>query len=264
MSVNPLSENPLYSNLQKNASDAGWTWFSQQIELIKSSDEPSRLDIALAMARRKLGDSLLDPDLAVLPGWRQCDAGRVLLLLEALRNPKLIAALDGEKLVWRAYKLGDEYEKEAILKGLSLLDPAGELSQLAVDACRTNILPMLAAVALFNAYPATFFAEHEFNQMVLKSLFLGLDIVHVGDLSRRANPALSRMCFDYLRERLAANRDLPASIWLAIRPSDIEASLEYLEQCLAMDNALLKGYARESLRRYCAGVAAFCHLLADS
>jgi hypothetical protein len=66
--------------------------------------------------------------------------------------------------------------------------------------------------------------------MVLKCLFLGLDITLVESLEGRLNPALSRMCYDYLRERSAAGRTIPVSIWLAIRIVDLpEAAAAFRE-----------------------------------
>lgn len=256
MSVDFISETQLQSEFKKSCSESAWIWFSLQLNTARNhSDDLAALDIALAMARRKLGDDVLDVTHSIWSNWRLCDAGRVLLVAELCRQQQNLI----ENPVQRAYRLGDEYEKEAILKGLCLLDPDGALCPLAVDACRTNIVPMLAAIAMSNPYPATFFPEHEFNQMVLKSLFLGLDISRIFNLSGRINPSLSRMCFDYLRERLAASRDLPPSIWLAIRASDVDNSLVYVERCLAMGDPLLRAHTLASLRCYCEdmeGVAA--------
>lgn len=120
------------------------------------------------------------------------------------------------------YQYGDEFEKFVLLRGLPLFDKQGAALQVAVNACRCNNVLEFSEIALNNPYPAQHFPELNFNQMVLKSLFMGLDISKVVNLAERKNPKLSNMCFAYAIEQALAERVPPASLWLAVNLEDLE------------------------------------------
>ena len=114
--------------------------------------------------------------------------------------------------------ISDDEEKQSLVLGLSLLDAKGKYVDDIVDLKRTNSVELLAALALNNDYPAQFFNEPDFNQLVLKSLFCNIDISSITRLSERLNPELTRMTTDYREELIAANRAIPVSLPLAIEP----------------------------------------------
>jgi hypothetical protein len=185
------------------------------------------------MARRQLGQARLamEPMTLATPAgdldvstWTAADAGRVVLLLEAAR----LQPARGVELVTHTYRQGDEVERTAVARGLSLFPDGAALKPLALDIGRTNSLPLFAALALANPYPAAYYSDHEFNQLVLKVAFMGLALEAIIGLSRRANPELSRMCEDYLDERIAANRPAPVDIWLALAPCASERGEQLL------------------------------------
>ena len=203
--------------LEKACSVEQWQWYKDRKQLLTENNTDNDklmkdLLLALAIARRKMGvQPLAGGDAsAQLARWSCADGARVLLMLKAL------AQLDVADTIKKAYERGDEYEREAILKGLPILDSQGVLVDLAIEACRTNIVTLFTAISQANPYPAEHFDQHSFNQMVLKSLFLDLNIEHIAQLKEHLNPSLSRMCYDYLCEKLAAGRVPPVSIWLAI------------------------------------------------
>ena len=209
----------LASILEASCDSAGWQWLVGQRDTIakRVSEDLNPLYIALAMARRKVGDGPIMTDAQgtasnPVAQWRCDEAARIYLLYLFLNN----GPLSRQSIIQEAYARGDEYEKEAILKGLCLLDPDGELKALAVDACRTNVHTLLSSIGMENTYPNMFFTEHEFNQLTLKSLFLGFGVDRILGLRERRNTEMSRMCYDYLRERLAADRIPPSTIWLTI------------------------------------------------
>lgn len=117
-------------------------------------------------------------------------------------------------------KLSDDEEKTSLMKGLSLLDNKGELLTFVIDLTRTNSTDLFAAIALNNAYPANFFPEHNFNQLVLKALFSHLNISALSQLEARRNDELTRMVLDYKEELIKANRSIPESLdWVLHRKS---------------------------------------------
>lgn len=107
------------------------------------------------------------------------------------------------------YYKGALGEQLAVLRALPLMAEPERYLELAIDACRTNVASVFAAIALDNAYPALWFPEHAFNQLVMKTIFLELDARAIFGLRDRANPELERMLDDFAAERRAAGRAIP-------------------------------------------------------
>ena len=152
-----------------------------------------------------------------LDPWTLEDAGRLLFLLARHDAPAGPDAAAADAVA--CYEQGDAREQRSWLRGVALLpDPARHLG-LVIDACRTNILPVFEAVACENPYPARYFPERNFNQVVLKALFNGVALARITGLHARANAELARMATDYAAERRAAGRTIPADIALATTPA---------------------------------------------
>ncbi len=145
--------------------------------------------------------------------WTVDDLGRALLL--AL----LADAVDADMFRAAAvdcYEQGDAREQQSWLKSLPLLPQPERFLSYAIDACRTNILPVFEAIACDNPYPERFFPELHFNQLVLKALFVGAPLERIVGLQRRRNSELSRMAQDYAAERRAAGRTIPSDLHMAL------------------------------------------------
>ena len=92
--------------------------------------------------------------------------------------------------------------------------------EIAIEACRTNVETVFCAIALDNVYPAEHFADANFNQMVLKAVFIGAPVAQIEGLDTRRTPELIAMAESYGSERAAAGRPVPADIELITkRPS---------------------------------------------
>ena len=200
-------------------------WLNDAIDDIRSNHETKDTHLFYsAMASRQLTSQALRDS----PGhWNIDEAARVILLQTCIDS----SADNRYDIVWHAYRLGDENEKAAYIKGLSILDPSAELQDIALHTGRTNNVQLFSAIALHNTYPAVHYDDRAFEQLVLKALFLGLNIDHVESLSQRLHTELSNKCMDLVRERLAADREPPVSIWLAIdiRQLDSESQALYLQ-----------------------------------
>jgi hypothetical protein len=72
--------------------------------------------------------------------------------------------------------------------------------------------PVFEAIACENPYPAAYFPELNFNQMVLKAAFIGIALERILGLDARVTPELSRMGSDYASERRAAGHPVPADL----------------------------------------------------
>jgi hypothetical protein len=152
-----------------------------------------------------------------LDRWTLEDAGRTLLLLA--RHDAAASPDAGAADAVACYEQGDAREQQSWLRGVALLPEPARHLPLVIDACRTNILPVFEAVACENPYPARYFPERNFNQVVLKALFNGVALARIAGLAARANPELARMATDYAAERRAAGRSIPADIALATTPA---------------------------------------------
>jgi hypothetical protein len=140
--------------------------------------------------------------------WGVDDLGRVTLLLEA----SALAPDELPAVVADCYAAGENRERQAILMALPFLPEPKRFVELAVEACRTSILPIFEAIACENPYPARHFLELNFNQMVLKAVFVGLPLDRIVGLEQRLTAELSRMALDYASERRAAGRPVPEDL----------------------------------------------------
>jgi hypothetical protein len=165
-----------------------------------------------AERRRLEGEELWLPEL-----WPLSAVGRAALAVELCAR---LAPRDSEQALVSQFRTGDNAEREAILRSLWLLPHAGRFVELAIDACRSHVQSVFEAIACENPYPAAFFPEHNFNQLVLKAFFTGVQVKRIVDLSVRRTPELARMARAYASERRAAGRSVPDDLGLATGASE--------------------------------------------
>jgi hypothetical protein len=216
MSVTILT--PLVEFLQQHVPAPAVQWLEGAVGSPTAFDRGQFLE-AMAAAGRRVGKSVLavDQDQARgLPGldWlaRNRPADELARVALLLRAGEALDASSYHALVEDCYSRGDLREKQAVLRALPLVPEPERFVPLAVEACRTHIQPVFEAIACENPYPATYFPELNFNQMVLKALFIGVALDRVLDLEARVTPELGRMAEDYASERRAAGRSVPSDI----------------------------------------------------
>lgn len=149
--------------------------------------------------------------------WTRDDAARALLLMAYRRELETSGKTD-QAFVDAAiacFEQGDAREQQSWLRALPLWPEASAFLPYAIDACRTNIVPVFEALACENPYPATHFPDRNFNQVVLKAMFNNIALSRIVSLRSRLNSELTRMARDYAAERTAAGRSVPADIHLA-------------------------------------------------
>jgi hypothetical protein len=123
------------------------------------------------------------------------------------------------QLAHGVFKTGDNDERAALLKALSILPEPEAFVELAIDSCRTHVQSVFEAIACENPYPMRYFPDHNFNQMVLKSFFTGVAVKRIEGLAARRTPELVRMAEAYASERRAAGRSVPADLRLVTDPA---------------------------------------------
>jgi hypothetical protein len=146
--------------------------------------------------------------------WTRDDAARALLLMAQRHKGRTGDAFVADAL--ECFEQGDAREQQSWLRAIALWPEAKAFLPAAIDACRTNIIPVFEALACENPYPAEHFPDRNFNQMVLKAMFNSIALSRIRGLDRRRNAELSRMARDYAAERTAAGRTVPADINAAI------------------------------------------------
>jgi hypothetical protein len=230
--------------VQPGLTEESRIWLKNTLRRLTTAVRDDELLTAYTAASRRLGKETLQLDegerthLAELePGlsldhWGADEIGRAILLLSISHLP----GTEYVALVTRCYENGDSREQQSWLRSLYLLPHREEFCLQAIDACRTNILQIFEAIACENPYPARFFPDGNFNQLVLKSLFSGIRISRIVELESRLNPDLSRMADDYASEREAAGREVPSDIWLVLAPRIGENRLPRVQRYLRHEN----------------------------
>jgi hypothetical protein len=196
----------LHALVQARAPAEGLAWLD---EILGSAAD---LRVAFPAVSRHVGRGGLDTpgaelevgdDRIPLAAWRVDDAARVLLLR---RRGDLALARD-------LYLTGDAREKIGALRALSVL-PDGDAGLAAVlDAMRVAQGEIFEAAILDNPYASRHLPQHEWRKAVLKCVFIGHSIGRIAHLERRADAELGQSLLDFVLEREAATRSVPAELW---------------------------------------------------
>ncbi|MEZ4741959.1 MAG: EboA domain-containing protein [Bdellovibrionota bacterium] len=135
--------------------------------------------------------------------WSNADMVRFVFLslaLERLNEKESINFVDD------IYTKGDLKEQISLLRSLCFLPEAGRFVDTAIEALRSNSTIVFESIACFNEYPYRYFPLLHFNQMVLKIIYLGIDIDYIFGLRERGSSELIRALSDYVTERRSARR----------------------------------------------------------
>jgi hypothetical protein len=199
-----LSE--LSAALETRATPEGLAWLREASANIAA--DPAAIRTRFPMVGRKVGREPLDPgaDPADIFAWTVDDAARTLLLL-ALGD-----AAEGE--LGELYRFGDAAERRGILRALPFLDLGDRALYLTDDAIRTNDTRLIAAA--LGPYATEHLSDAQYDQAVLKCVFVGVPITPIDGIPARVTPDGARMLAAFVHERVAAGRDVPAEVWIVI------------------------------------------------
>ncbi|MGI9277729.1 MAG: EboA domain-containing protein [Endozoicomonas sp.] len=214
-----IAEEQLEFSLWQAIPDSRMAWLKSALDTISAC---SNIDEAInyflrfsAMTRRTLGTAFVTS--INQQSWHIDEASRLILLIKTLNTAP---ENKRSEVLSNVYRQSDETEKQVIAKGLTIIDD-GESVNLALAIGRTNNIELFSALALSNPYPARYYNDREFNQLILKALFMELDLRKTVGLQTRLNPSLSLLSLDLLKERLAADRSPPATLSEAINLEDL-------------------------------------------
>lgn len=241
--------------LETSANQKGLDWLNKQVEKISSEGTPSKFFLAFSQASRffkkeklKLSQDNLTQANELVTGfqpehWDELQTARTVLML----------SYPQEKVAWFAainqlFETADMYEHQALYAALPLMPFQEDLIPRAIDGLRTNISLVFDAIALNNPFPAKYFPEANWNQMVLKAIFMERPLYRIQGLEERRNVALAAIARDFAHERWAAGRDVMPEIWRLVAPFVNEMYLEDLKKTLATGDDLQVKAALLTLR----------------
>lgn len=163
--------------------------------------------------------------------WTLDRLARVILLLSLDTGDKVEFAETIETL----FKTADNRESEALYGSIPLLNYPDEWKSRATEAIRSNVGLIFDAMAFNNPYPAQYFEENAWNQLVLKTIFNHKSIWRITGLENRRNQELATAISDFAHERWAAYRTLPPEVWYLTEPFPGERYWNDVELLLASD-----------------------------
>lgn len=189
-------------------------WWEETCVSLTRAYRRTDFDLAFARAPRVLGHSIVSvadthrktessDGIHLFDGRPLHCLARGILLMHAVAGTP---AAERDEFVFEIFVRSDNAEKESLLRTLPLLPESARYLQTAVEACRTNVETVFTAIACENPYPARHFPELHFNQMVMKTLFIGLPLARIVGLTDRITPSLKQMVRDHIAERTAAGR----------------------------------------------------------
>ena len=114
--------------------------------------------------------------------------------------------------ITQLFKAGELNELVALYSALPVLAYPDAWRFQATEGIRNNIADVQSAIMLRNPYPADYFDESAWNQMILKAFFTDKDVTQIIGLDERKNARLAQTLADYAAERRAAGRSLPPNI----------------------------------------------------
>jgi hypothetical protein len=195
--------------------------------------------IAISLVSRKIGKADLNLTPAELAQAQAARAGwdpRDWSLDQAARVYLLLAPeADGETFSRRLDQLcitADIGELVAFYSGLPLYPDQPRHVLRAAEGVRTNIKGVFQAIAHRNPYASEQLPDDPWNQVVLKSLFIGLSLDPIVGLDRRSNPKLARILCDYAHERWSAGRPISPELWRCVGPHAVGDMLADLGRVL--------------------------------
>ena len=237
----------LLNLISREATPQALAWLNQKIELLHTETAQAKeLYLAFSAAPRFVGKEKLrlsEQDLSKAnsiregfnpSGWTVAQTARTLLILSIPSQDQETYFATIEKL----FNTADMGELVALYAALPLLPYPEKFRKRAAEGVRTNMGDVFEAVALNNPYPADYLEEDAWNQLVLKTLFVGKPIYRIYGIEKRVNPKLARMLSDYAHERWAAGRSVSPELWRSVGPCLDENLFRDIQKLFSQPNEL--------------------------
>lgn len=180
-----------------------------------------------------------------LSKWSLDQVARTYLLLLVARYRPADFNITLDKIISAA----DAHELITLYQAFQLFPNPEQLLLHATNGIRCNMISAFNAIALNNPYPADYFNEIAWNQLVVKTLFVDSPVDQIQGLQRRANLPLTHMLINTVLERSAANRPIRPEIWYLIGLTNEKEIVNILKTFLEGKNEILQQGALLSCER---------------
>ena len=196
-------------------------WVTDKILILKDNDNVTKFGVFFSLASRFMSQTAtnwntkeLESLEIIYPGfgntqWTSLDIARVRLMM-ALHPEKNI------KILSNVFEIAEMKEQASLYKGLYLLTNAEDFRHQVTEGIRTNMVNVFDAIAQGNPYAITYLSEDAWNQLILKSLFMGRKLYTIQGIDEGKNKNLATMLQDFVKERWAAGRNVSLEIWRMI------------------------------------------------
>lgn len=216
----------LYKLLTVSVANDGLDWLDDKLTRVAGQRTGKEFYLAFSAVPRYIRKQRITLDTTELleadqlrkgfspQNWTTVQLARTLLLL-ALPYQNQEQYL---KTLHRTFETADLNELIALYGALPLLPYPKAHALRAAEGIRTNMTVVFEAIAHQNPYPAEYLEEGAWNQLVLKTVFIGKPLYRIYGLDQRSNARLAYMLSNYAHERWAASRTVTPELWRPVGP----------------------------------------------
>lgn len=213
-------------------------WLEQKETLFQNDFSFKSFYLAFSMATRVQGSEVIfTEDLRIkgeeikMMDWPLHRLGRIYLII-------VLSEIDQEKFdtaFQRLFETAELKELVALYSSLPFLSNPEKYVERAAEGVRTNIGPVLEAIAIGNPFPAKYFPDAQWNQLILKMVFTEKPFYGIIGIDERKNKPLAVMLINYAKERWAAGRVVTPELWRPVGKFLVEEDVWLLERMLSDD-----------------------------
>ena len=217
MNILQMSQTLFYLMEQQPNSEKATEYLRQQTDAFQANPQTAMFYRVFTALPRFVGKQPIevpaDMSIAIeqsrpgfqIDGWTLDRLARVWWLLQLPIDDQTVYV----NTIGQLFKAGELNELVALYSALPVLAYPKAWQFQATEGIRNNIADVQSAIMLHNPYPADYFDEAAWNQLVLKAFFTDKDVTQITGLNERKNARLSQTLADYAAERRAAGRNLP-------------------------------------------------------
>ncbi len=215
-------------------------WLNIVCSSLESNFEYGKFILNFNFINRKIGKRTIENEVSKTL-LRECEQQAWLPLMDTHFVARLIylnaaGNLDKEDYLNNIRRMLLTFEHgEAIhfYRMLPMLPHSENLIAEAEEILRTNSVEIFAAFSQNNPWPKNHFSESAWNRMVLKSVFMELELDKVVGLHEKNNINLYDSLIQYSKERKAASRKIPQDIWQLLFAYLKKEHMAFLEEYYA-------------------------------
>lgn len=220
MNILTMSQTLFYLLEQQPNSEKAVSYLNQQAEAFNEKQQVALFYRTFTAIPRFVGKQPIDvpADLQfalqrtrpgfTVEGWTLDRLARVWWLLQLPADDQTTYV----KTISELFKAGELNELVALYSALPVLAYPEAWTFQATEGIRNNIADVQSAIMLHNPFPADYFSEAAWNQLIMKAFFTDKDVTQITGLQERKNARLTQTLADYAAERRAAGRSLPTHI----------------------------------------------------